>query len=108
MSREVYFHVPDLSWARWAEVSSSLYARLRVPMTTEAVLAWTLSPRFDADGQLPLRGMGKSRRESFVRNMLAWLSLRGVVDFSGGKWRRVRAGKVQVKKFIVDTLLSGE
>jgi hypothetical protein len=68
-------------------------------MTTEAVLAWTMRPRFDADGSTPLQGMGKSLRESFVRNMLAWLSLQGVVDFSRGKWRRA-AGRTRENLFI--------
>jgi len=93
MPREVYCHVPDTTWPGWAAATRILHARLCSPMTLEAVLSWSQGPRFDADSSLPLRKMGKSRRESFVRNMLAWMSLRGEVDFSRGKWRRVREEK---------------
>jgi hypothetical protein len=86
--REVYRHVPDLEWPGWPSVARLLYARLSVPMTTEVVLSWSLCPRFDAGGSTPLQKMGKSRRESFVRNMLSWLTLQGLVDYSGGRWRR--------------------
>jgi hypothetical protein len=85
VSREVYQHVPDLSWPEWPRAAQLLYARLRSPATTEAVLRWSQGPRFDVGGQR----MGKSRRESYARNMLAWLSLRGAADYAGGKWRRV-------------------
>jgi hypothetical protein len=81
---EFYRHVPDLSWSKWSDVARPLFDRLRVPATTDAVVAWSLGPSFRADGQR----MGAARRKSFVRNMLAWLSLRGAIDYSGGKWRR--------------------
>jgi hypothetical protein len=88
--REVYFHVPDLSWPKWEGVARPLHARLRVPMTTEDVLRWSRRPGRDAGGPTPLLGMGASRSESYARNMLAWLSLQGMVDYDRGKWRRVR------------------
>ena len=86
-AREVYCHVPDLSWPGWGEASLPLLARLGRPATIDGVIEWSLGPDFATGGQR----MGVSRRTSYVRNMLAWLSLRGEVDFSRGRWRRVRA-----------------
>jgi hypothetical protein len=91
MASEVYEHVPDLSWPRWPERARPLYDFLSQPATTDDVVSWSLGPRFGVGGPK----MGASRRASYVRNMLAWLSLRGVVDHAGGKWRRVRARRTR-------------
>jgi hypothetical protein len=81
---EFYRSVPDLSWPKWSDVVRPLFDRLRRPSATDDGVAWSLGPSFRADGQR----MGSARRKSFVRNMLAWLSLRGSIDYLGGKWRR--------------------
>jgi hypothetical protein len=82
MSKEVYRHVPDLSWVGWQAVALPLYSWLRRPATTEEVVEWGQGPGLDVDG-------GRARRTLYVRNVLAWLSLQGKVDYVGGRWRRV-------------------
>ena len=82
---EVYAHVPDLQWGKWEGAAGRLLERLGCPMTVDEVLDWSLGPGLDVGGVR----MGKSRRKSYVRNMLAWLSVRGKADYSGGRWRRI-------------------
>lgn len=95
MPTEFYRRVPDLSWPKWPDVARPLFDRLRLSATTDDVVAWSLGPSFKVDGQK----MGTARRKSYVRNMLAWLSLRGAIDYSGGKWRRVRARAIKQEKY---------
>ncbi len=95
MPGEVYAHVPDLEWPRWNEISRALYAKLAQPMTTAKVLAWSKTAEISVGGK-----MGKSRRESYVRNMLAWLSNAGLVDCVDGKWRRLARESEIYKKAI--------
>jgi hypothetical protein len=80
--RDVYRSVPDLSWPGWERVARPLYARLIRPATTDEVVAWGQGSELDVDG-------GRNLRESYVRNILAWLSVQGMVDHVGGKWRRL-------------------
>lgn len=87
MPREVYRHVPDLSWSGWSKVARTFYTRLRVPATVEEVVGWDLGPELVDDG----REASAARRASYARNVLAWLSLRGRVDCVGGKWRRINS-----------------
>lgn len=95
MPGEVYAHVPDLEWPRWNEISKALYAKLAQPMTIAKVLAWSKTAEISVGGK-----MGKSRRESYVRNMLAWLSNAGLVDCVDGKWRRVVSKTSEHKEVI--------
>ena len=95
MSREVYAHVPDLEWSRWGEMSRDLYAKLGRSMTIDKVLDWSKTAKISVGGK-----MGKSRRESYVRNMLAWLSIVGLVDCVDGRWRRLAARSESCKNAI--------
>lgn len=95
MTGEVYAHVPDLEWPRWNEISRALYAKLAQPMTTAKVLAWSRTAEISVGGK-----MGKARRESYVRNMLAWLSIVGMIDCVDGKWRRLEVEREELKKAI--------
>lgn len=95
MRGEVYAHVPDLEWPRWGEISRTLYVKLDRPMTIAKVLVWSRTAEISVGGK-----MGKSRRESYVRNMLAWLSIVGLVDCVDGKWRRLAVEREELKKAI--------
>ena len=88
MGRELYRHVPDLSWPRWPDVSLPLRELLSSPATTEAVLEWSRGAKLDFGG----RSMGAARRACYARNMLAWLSLRGLAAYESGKWRGTGEG----------------
>jgi hypothetical protein len=83
VSREVYHQVPDLSWAGWAAAARPLYARLSRPATAGEIVAWSMGPDFAvACGRV-------GGRASLARNILAWLSVSGMVEHAGGKWRRI-------------------